>query len=72
MRDKITRTKHYVSVTVSNLAPIADIGAYSLLSSSVQCEKGAYPKTILLSVTVLHWLCLMKSKMKASRVAVKS
>lgn len=44
MRAKITSTKHYISVTVSNLAPIADIGAAaSLLSFSVQGEKGAYP-----------------------------
>lgn len=31
MRDKIMSTKHYVSVTVSNLAPIADAGASALL-----------------------------------------
>lgn len=44
MRDKITSTKHYISVTVSNLASIADIGAASSpLSSSVQGEKEAYP-----------------------------
>lgn len=74
MRDKITSTKHSVSVTVSNLSPIADSGAASssLLSSSVHGEKGAYPRTILLSVTVSHWLCLLKSKMKASGVAMKS
>lgn len=72
MRDKITRTKHYVSVTVSNLASIADTGASAVLPCSVQAEKGAYPRTILLSVTVSHWLCLIKSKMKASRVALKS
>lgn len=72
MRDKITRTMHYVSVTVSNLAPVADTGASTLLPCSVQGEKGAYPRTILLAVTVSHWLCLIKSKMKASRVALKS
>lgn len=43
MRDKITSTKHSISVTVSNLASIADIGAASFLLSSVQGEKGAYP-----------------------------
>lgn len=71
MRDKIS-TKHYVSVTVSNLTPITDSGASSLLPSSAQGDKGAYPRTILLSVAVSHWLCLIKGKMKASRVAMKS
>lgn len=44
MRDKMTSTKHYISVTVSNLgAPISAIEASSPLSLSVQGEKGAYP-----------------------------
>lgn len=72
MGDKITSTKHYVSVTVSILAPITGIGASSLLPFSVQGERGAYPRTVLLPVTLSHWLCLIKGKMKASRVAMKS
>lgn len=43
MRDKITSTKHSLSDTVSNLAPLADIGAASSLLSSIQGEKEAYP-----------------------------
>lgn len=44
MRDKITSTKHYISVTVSNLAAqISATEASSPLSLSVQGEKGVYP-----------------------------
>lgn len=40
MGDKITSTKCYIGVTISNLATIADIGVSSLPTSlSVQDEK---------------------------------
>lgn len=74
MRDKITSTKHYISVTVSNLgAPISAIEASSPLSLSVQGEKGAYPyNNTALSRIASYWLCLSKSGMKTSRAAMEN